>query len=190
MTLSRRSLLTLAALAAVPRQVSAALPDTAWTRGAWARALGGDVFGGSSLTALEESTIRAIANAVIPRTDTPGAIDVGAPAFIGVLFDEWASDDERTALRTGLAELDARANAQYGKGWAALDTATAEREIAWAEASTSDPTAGQRALRRVKSWTVHAWITSEVIQTDVLHRRIIHGGYEGCVEIAPHGGSH
>jgi hypothetical protein len=189
MTISRRSLLTLAALAAVPRAVSAALPDAAWTRSAWARALGADVLG-ASLTPLEAATIRAIADTVIPRTDTPGALDVGAPAFIAVLFDEWASDDDRASLRAGLAEVEARANAQYGKGWAALDADTAQREIAWAEADTKTPSAGQRAIRRVKSWTVHAWLTSEVIQTDVMHKRIIHGGYDGCVEIAPHGGSH
>lgn len=190
MTISRRSLLTLAAVAAVPRQLSAALPDTTWTRGAWARALGSDALGGSSLTPLEESTIRAIADAVIPRTDTPGALDMGAPAFIAVLFDEWASDEERAMLRTGLAEVEARVNAQHGKGWAALDATTAEREIAWAEAETKTPTAGQRAIRRVKSWTVHAWITSEPVQTNVLRKQIFHGGYNGCVELPAHGGTH
>lgn len=178
MTLSRRTLLQLAALAAVPSTARAELPDAEWIRAALDRLAGNPP---RPLTADERATVSAIADALIPRTETPGALDVGAPDFIELLLAEWVPDAEREAFRNGIAELDARARDVHGKSWPALDADVSASEIAWAEATTDQPSAGKRALRRVKSWTVHAWITSEVVQKTVIRTSITHSTYEGCV---------
>jgi gluconate 2-dehydrogenase gamma chain len=185
MTLTRRTLLQLAALAAAPGTSDAQLPDADWIRAAQAR-LGGDR--PRPLPANERATVSAICDAVIPRTETPGALDVGAPDFIELLLAEWVPDAEREAFRIGIAELDARARDVHGTTWPALDAQIAAAEIAWAEAASELPSAGQRALRRVKGWTVHAWITSEVVQKTVIRTSITHSTYEGCVPRPAAGG--
>ncbi len=169
---------------AAPSSAAAALPDPAWTAAAHARIATAPRVLGSD----RRATVSAIADAIIPRTDTPGALDVGAPDFIELLLAEWVTEADRSAFDTGLAELDARVQQQYGKPWPALDAQAAANEIAWAETAGAEPTAGQRTLRRIKSWTVHAWITSERIQRTVIRYNITPGRYEGCVPRANAGG--
>ncbi|MBX3133351.1 MAG: gluconate 2-dehydrogenase subunit 3 family protein [Gemmatimonadaceae bacterium] len=178
MTLTRRTLLQLAALAAVPSAADAELPDADWIRAAQARLAGSRP---RPLPDADRATVAAIADAIIPRTETPGALDVGAPEFIELLLAEWVPEAEREAFANGLAELDERARELHGSAWPGLSTEAATAEIAWAEATVEQPSAGQRALRRVKSWTVHAWITSEVVQKTVIRTNITPGRYEGCV---------
>jgi gluconate 2-dehydrogenase gamma chain len=183
MAISRRSLLELAVVAAIPRRAEAALPDDSWTRHAWARVSASPPSPVRILDAQQRATISAIADALIPRSETPGALDVGTVDFVELLLAEWASDDDRTTVERGLTELEARAMREHGHNWPALDAATATADIAWAEARAEQPTAGQRALRRIKSWTVHAWITSEPIQKTVIRTNITPGKYEGCVPV-------
>lgn len=171
MALTRRSFLQVAAVAATP------LPDATWTRAAHARLSERPRL----LAAEERATISAIADAVIPRSETPGALEIGAPDFIELLLAEWLPSAEVDALRRGIAALDQRARELHGAAWPSLSTAIATQEIAWAEASTPEPTEAQRALRRIKGWSVHAWITSEVVQKTVIRTNITPGKYEGCV---------
>lgn len=92
-------------------------------------------------------------------------------------------------VERGLVELEERAYTEHGRNWPALGAATAASEIAWAEARTEQPTTGQRALRRIKSWTLHAWITSETVQKTVIRTNITPGKYEGCVPRPSTGGT-
>lgn len=189
MPLSRRSFVHLAAAVATPSVASAALPDATWTASAHARLAAGERATQRVLSASTRATVAAIADAVIPRSETPGALDIGAPDFIELLLAEWVSDEDRSSFTEGVAELEARAMQLHNKAWPALDVAMATSEVAWAEARADQPTAGQRTLRRIKSWTVHAWITSEAVQKTVIRTNITPGKYEGCVPRTPIGGA-
>lgn len=182
MSLSRRSLLRAAGVLALPRRAAAAAPDAAWTAQAHARlGLTAAAAPSPALTADERVVLSAIADAILPRTATPGALDVGAPAFVELLIGEWASEGDRTLMRDGLRDLEAHAVATHGRSWAALDAGQREAEIAWGERSEREPQVGQRAFRRLKSWITHAWLTSERVQKEVLRVNITPGAYEGCV---------
>lgn len=53
----------------------------------------------------QRQVVSAIAEHVIPRTDTPGAIDAGAPKFIEVMVGNWFDDSEREFFVTELNAL-------------------------------------------------------------------------------------
>src|SRR5829696_4183005 len=55
------------------------------------------------LTAKQYETVAAIAERILPKTETPGAIDVGVPAFIDLMFGKYLLDDEKQALSAGLS---------------------------------------------------------------------------------------
>lgn len=189
MSLSRRTLLRAAGVLALPRSAAALTPDADWTAQAHAR-LGASASSTSQnvLTADDRVVVSAIADAILPRTDTPGALDVGTPAFVELLIGEWASETDRTMMREGLRDLEAHAVATHGRGWAALDATQRQAEIAWGERTDGEQQVGQRAFRRLKSWITHGWLTSERVQKQVLRVNITPGAYNGCAPRQPTGG--
>ncbi|WP_294135335.1 gluconate 2-dehydrogenase subunit 3 family protein [Sphingobium sp.] len=64
--------------------------------------------------------VTAVADTIIPRTDTPGAIDAGVPATFDALIANWASPDRRQQLSQALSEIDALAHEKKGMGFAQL----------------------------------------------------------------------
>src|SRR4051812_45649586 len=55
----------------------------------------------------ERALLDAVCATMIPRTDTPGALEAGVPAFIDGMMTRWADDETRGRIRTALADIDA-----------------------------------------------------------------------------------
>jgi hypothetical protein len=158
--MDRRSLLkSFAAAGAV-----ALLPgDAAFA--AWARVASGV---GGGLTAAQLARIGAIADAILPRTDTPSATDVGVPAFVDVIVSENYSDADRAAFAANLEAIDPNA----------LDTIEG-----------ADPrTEPQRTYWRLKGLVIHGYFTSERVMKDVLHYEVMPGRFDGSATLP--GGRH
>jgi hypothetical protein len=65
----------------------------------------------------------AICDTTIPKTDTPGALDVGVPAFIDGMMTNWANEGTRMLILDAVDRIDAQAQAEKGKTFAALPPA-------------------------------------------------------------------
>lgn len=76
--------------------------------------------GAGFLTSEETATVTAMADLIIPRTDTPGAIDVGVPAFIDRMLAGYYTDKQRDIIRAGLAETTRVSSARHNRTFAAL----------------------------------------------------------------------
>lgn len=72
---------------------------------------------GTPLPAALVPTLAALAETIIPATDTPGAIAAGVPAFVAEMFQHWMSDAERARFIEGLQALDADAQRRFGMGF-------------------------------------------------------------------------
>ncbi|HMC77455.1 MAG TPA: gluconate 2-dehydrogenase subunit 3 family protein [Vicinamibacterales bacterium] len=149
----------------------------------WLMAVGqvGQTPQGSRLTPVHAALAGAVADRILPRTDTPGAADVGVPAFIDLLYAEFMTPDERQMLAAGLDSVDAAARAAHG---GAFITLTADRQdtvlrgIARAEEGKD-----QGFFRLIRSATILGYFTSEPVGRNVLHYDPVPGRYEGCVPI-------
>lgn len=183
-----RLLATGAALPLAPRSMMALLRE--------ARAVVGAPPALRNLNAHQEATVKAIAEMILPRTDTPGANDVGACQFIDLILTEWYDDDERNHFLSGLADADARSQSLFGKEFvdcpadqqAEILTALGEGMAAvtvvsrnprpprgdWASRSNENP---YSMLRRL---TLTAYYTSEAGATQELHFEVIPEHHDGC----------
>src|SRR5882762_5315082 len=68
-----------------------------------------------TLTPHQKETVATISKLIIPKTDTPGARDAGVPVFIDVMLAEWGDEDQRQMFTAGLANVDERSRASFGK---------------------------------------------------------------------------
>jgi Gluconate 2-dehydrogenase subunit 3 len=67
--------------------------------------------------------LSAVADTILPLTDTPGSLAAQVPARLDGLLLNWASAATRTSIVAALGRIDALARAQKQKGFAALSAA-------------------------------------------------------------------
>lgn len=75
------------------------------------------------LGAAEFRLLSAVCDTLVPRTDTPGAVQAGIPQQIDALLRDWASPGTRTQLSAALASIDAAAKTSGARGFAQLQPA-------------------------------------------------------------------
>jgi hypothetical protein len=131
-----------------------------------------------TLNARQQALVAEIADAIIPRTDTPSATDVKVPEFIDLITTEWMNDDERAAFLAGLNEMDA-------KGFAKLSPEQKVARLGSLDKSRSDKAGAGHAFGRLKALAVYGYFTSQPIQHDVLKTQVIFDGYHGDVPFTP-----
>ena len=72
----------------------------------------------------QRKVLAAMCEVVIPRTDTPGAIDAGVPRFVELMAQDWLNDEERAIFDTGMKDMLQRIPADYGAPFDRLDLDT------------------------------------------------------------------
>jgi hypothetical protein len=138
--------------------------------------------------------VALLAELIIPRTETPGAIDAGVPVFIDQIVSSWYTPVERGIFIEGLASLDSFCTDAWGRRFLACDL---ERQIqALAHADESARQYKQKPASRIreapdehspffyklKLLTVLGYYTSEVGATQELSYNPVPGRYDGDVD--------
>jgi hypothetical protein len=72
------------------------------------------------LTPARMTLLSAVADTIIPQTDTPGALGAHVPAKFDSLLTNWASAERKVELVGALTKINDAAMAQQKKGFAAL----------------------------------------------------------------------
>lgn len=141
----------------------------------------------SFLTADEMRTVTAMADQIIPRTDTPGAVDVGVPAFIDRMLAGYYQDKERGIIRTGLGAVSTDGAELAGKHFADL---TSEQQVTlmteYDRIAYSPRPAGSDPdfFRMIKELTIIGFCTSEAGATKLMNYNQNPGPYRGDVPLS------
>ena len=158
--------------AAERSRVGAGIHERAGTRSA-----------GRALTPAQMALVTVLADTILPKTDTPGAVEVGVPAFVDLLFAEWYPDPERRQLLGGLDAWDTRCREAQGKPFAELD---AEARASWlrqVDGATGAPGTPEAAYASLKSTIVFGYLTSRPVAEMQRTTPIIPGRFDGCVPV-------
>ena len=146
------------------------------------------------LTPDQVDVVSAVAEHIIPRTDTPGAIDVGVPEFIDVMLKNTYSAADRERYLAGLAELEAQAQQLKQKKFVNLEPANqlslvqrAHDEALAQERASSVPVAPRPFILMTKELTMLGFFTSEAGATQLLQYQAVPGESHGCVPLAEAG---
>lgn len=134
------------------------------------------------LTTPRLALVTAIADRILPRTDTPGASDVGVPMFIDALYGEFMTPEERQMLTAGLDAVDAESQARHRTSFGTLSAAQQDDILrAIARAEEGQPSGPFRLFR---SATVLGYFTSEQVGRNVLNYDPVPGRFDACIPIS------
>jgi hypothetical protein len=141
-----------------------------------------------------------MAELILPRTDTPGATDVGASEFIDLMLTEWYDASDRTRFLNGLTAVDSRTQDLFGKAFldcsslqqSEILTALGDQMLKEAERVRYQPRQRNGSLSEsdkdfypmLRRLTLTAYYTSEAGATAELHFQIIPDRHEGCAELS------
>lgn len=141
----------------------------------------------------QHATVKTIAEMIIPRTDTPGATDVGVAEFIDLMLTEWYDEADRTRFLSGLADVDARSHSRFSKDFVECSSpqqsdllSALGKEMVDEEKKNTRPSRGRRSRNpenfyaMFRHLTLMAYYTSEAGATQELHFEMIPDRYEGC----------
>ena len=133
------------------------------------------------LTAAQGPILSAAAERILPRTDTPGAIDAGVPAFIDRFYGEFLSQADRQLLVSGLDEIERTARTAHGASFATLQAA--QQDAVLRTVATAQQNQNPSSFGLLRSVTILGYFTSEQVGKTVLHYDPVPGAYDGCVPI-------
>jgi hypothetical protein len=116
------------------------------------------------LSAQQNETVAALCELIIPKTDTPGAKDALVNRFVDGILDE-ATPSDRDAFLKGLAWMDARSTALFGKN---VLSATAEQQtdlltrMSAGSSGAAEDKAGADFFQALKSLTITGYYTTQI----------------------------
>ncbi|MEY4501575.1 MAG: hypothetical protein RIS52_1465 [Pseudomonadota bacterium] len=126
--------------------------------------------------------VTALADTLIPRTDTPGAVQVGVPAKFDALLRDWANASHRAAHIAALAAIDSAAMGKLGKPFALLSVAA---RTTFLKAYDAEHFASNADYAKLKDLLVSLYYFSEPGATVELRYEHSPGAWEASIPLTP-----
>ncbi len=145
------------------------------------------------LTKPEGQLVAHIAECIIPKTDTPGAMDAGVYSFIDVYLKDNTETEAQTSFKDGLAAFELSCKNALNKSF--LDC-TEEEQIEFLKKEEALAIEKVKANSRdktfwftIKELTFIGFFTSEVGGKQFLKYDPIPGDYKACIPLDEIGGT-
>lgn len=95
--------------------------------------------GKDELAQRQLALIAAVADTIIPKTDTPGAVEAGVPATFAAMLGTWASPARRADLIGALDRIDTLAKEQRSRSFTELAASERHELLAAHDAAALQP---------------------------------------------------
>jgi gluconate 2-dehydrogenase gamma chain len=145
----------------------------------------------------QREIVTAMAEVIIPRTDTPGAIDAGVPHYIELMVADWFNDGERAIFDAGLADMETQIPIEYGKPFVQLtakeqlkileDLEDAASDSSWYDMGNVQRDFVEDApfICQIKELTIWGFFTSEEGGSQVLRYDPMPMYFDGDIPLSP-----
>lgn len=135
----------------------------------------------SFLSPEQDKLLASVVDTLIPATDTPGAKELGVPAYIKIMIADCEEQEVHKIFFKGFATVEDLAKKKFGKEYTALN-AGEQKEVLKAMAASGEK-ADQDFYTLLKGLTVQGYMTSEYVMTNITGYQMIPGHYYGCVPV-------
>jgi len=133
-------------------------------------------------TPAQRALVTALSERILPTSDTPGAIAAGVPEYIEHMLGDWAITDERATIFEGLAAIDMRSIADYGKP--AVKASAAQQDALLTLAMNGELSGGAPFFEAFRQLVITGYYTSEIGITQEREYLPVPGEYDGAYPYA------
>lgn len=133
------------------------------------------------LSTSQEALLAEIVDAIIPKTDTPGAKDLNIDKFVTLMVADCYDAKAKDTFAKGILSVDAIARREFSKLFVEAD---AKQKLAVLNKMASgDNETDKGFIRLVKNLTIQGYLNSEYVMTNLRVYEFIPGRYHGCVPV-------
>ena len=146
-------------------------------------------------TETEAKTISVLLDMILPRTDTPGALDVKSDIFIDKVIAKTYDEEAQAKMRSEIAAFNSECEKNYGNTFIELNASDREKVLQAAEKNSGKfspgvwgtPVGKQETIgfyRSIKSMAIWSYFSSEEIGKNVLAYDPVPGNFEPCIPLS------
>ena len=146
------------------------------------------------LTKDEVKVVKALSETILPKTETPGAIEAGVHQYIDVMIGQNRTATQQKSFRDGLAAFASDYEAAAGKTFLKASSDEQNTHVAEIDEKTRAEMENRSGRRdrpfymEFKELTFVGYFTSELIGENYLNYDPVPGAYHGCIPLEETGG--
>jgi len=149
---------------------------------AWASGWNKSSLPNGILLSIDQSkTLSGMVESIIPKTDTPGAGELGVAAFVQTMVKDCYDKKAQDSLSKGVDTLEALSAKTFGKSF--TDTGKEQKVQLLQEMEKSGDSQQKAFFGMVKNLTIQGYMSSEYVMTNLTHYEMIPARYHGCVPV-------
>ena len=132
-----------------------------------------------SISLAQENLLEAIAETLIPKTDTPGARDLKLHLFVLKMLDDCYEKKEQDQFIAGLDEFSDTAHSRFNEPFEKL-AAGRRRELLTRLEQIPDTTSDAAVFYKImKERTIDGYLNSQYVMTNLVIWELVPGRYNG-----------
>lgn len=129
----------------------------------------------------QAEVLKSVVEAIIPKTDTPGAGELGVATFVQRMVTDCYDKKAQDTFSKGIDAVEAQSTKNFGKSFA---DATKAQQLQLLKEFEKSADSDQKAFfGMVKNLTIQGYMSSEYVMTNLTHFEFIPARYHGCVPV-------
>jgi hypothetical protein len=141
------------------------------------------------LDAEQENLVNNLTETILPKTNTPGAKDLGINLFVFKMIDDCFDEKGQDEFMTGLKEFGEAVDKKHGKSFNELTAAERTAFVSDIEKQSKDPNNKDKDAKAnvfywtVKGQTVFGYTTSKYFMTEQMVYELVPGRYNAMFPV-------
>lgn len=144
---------------------------------------------GTRFTEDERKVVADMVDAIIPRTDVPGGVDVDVPSFVIMMMQDCYSSKDQESFHEGLSNFDQICEERYGSHFIKLQSKKQVEMVKYLDSNVLGKGSKVKKLnnntssfyRNLKGLTILGYYSSKPGATEALRYVKVPGHYDGCI---------
>lgn len=135
------------------------------------------------LTGNQQLQLAELVNIIIPKTDTPGAKELGVEKFISVMVRDCYNEEVKAEFLSGFGELNAFSEDFYGNSLIKITEAERNDMLCTLESYETPPEKKINFVAFVKGLTIAGFMSSQYVMENHLNYELVPARFHGSFPV-------